>query len=73
MNSFEHAISLDKGSDSRLAVVPNSEDRVAICDFKDDILTWSYLIHKVGVTTFPWIDILASNRSLGVCSRVALF
>ena len=28
-------------------MVPKWGDRVAICDFHDDIMTWSFLLHKV--------------------------
>lgn len=37
--------------DSKLAVVPKWGDRIAICDFHDDIMTWSFLHHKVSLLT----------------------
>ena len=33
--------------DSKLAVVPKWGRKVAICDLQDDILTWSFLTHRV--------------------------
>ncbi|XP_064383740.1 protein NEDD1-like [Halichondria panicea] len=46
-DSDYHISSLSWSSNnSKLAVVPKCGDRVAVCDFRDDIITWSYLVHK---------------------------
>lgn len=43
--------------DSKLAVVPKHGDRIALYEFQDEIMTWSFLTHMVTSRVYQYVTL----------------